>query len=267
MIAEERTHHDVLVGLVPPSHHRPQRTVGRAAVGGDIERRKGQRRRAGEIARHQEAAGRQQAHRKTFVAAGAKIIREQPCGDERRLFVLAALGIQRLQMLVPWRRQFGARAFARQHETFGRPLLKTLVEQRQIQQPFAGVIDDVDGERAVGAIVPLVVDDEAQFTDVGGRARPAPLLDQRADMVLVGEARHRVVRLRLQPGARDTAGGIWLEYRKPSAAGQAVDQCRDEHGLARARQACDAEPHCRIEEAVAVVQQRPRRQARFLDNV
>jgi hypothetical protein len=86
-------------------------------------------------------------------------------------------------------------------------------------------------------------------------------------MVLIGKARHGVVRLRLQPGAGDPARGIGLEYRKPAAARQAVDQRGDEHGLAGARQACDAEPHGGIEEAVAVIQKRPRRQARFLDDV
>src|SRR5437762_4829711 len=126
-------------------------------------------------------------------------------------------------MLVPRRGEFCARALARQCEAIRRPLLKTLVEQREIQQPLAGVIDDVDGERAVGAILSLVVDDEAEFADVDGRAWPAPLLDQGADVVLIVEARHRIVRLRLQPGAGDPARGVGLEYRKPSAAGQAVD--------------------------------------------
>ena len=69
-------------------------------------------------------------------------------------------------MLVPRRGEFCARALARQRKALCRPLLKTLVEQRQIQQPFAGVIDDVDGERAVGAVLPLVVDDQAQFADI-----------------------------------------------------------------------------------------------------
>ena len=96
MIAEERAHHDVLVGLVTPPHHRPQRTVGRAAVGGDIERRKGQRRCISQIARHQEPPGRQQAHRKPFVAAGAQITSEQFGRGESLLFVLAAFGVKRL---------------------------------------------------------------------------------------------------------------------------------------------------------------------------
>src|SRR2546430_10595268 len=127
-------------------------------------------------------------------------------------------------MLVPRRGEFCARALARQCEALRRPLLKTLVEQREIQQPLAGVIDDIDGERAVGAVLSLVVDDEAQFADIRRRAWPAPLLDQGTDVVLIGEARHGVVRLRRQPGAGYPARGVRLEDRKPSAPGQAVAQ-------------------------------------------
>ena len=86
-------------------------------------------------------------------------------------------------------------------------------------------------------------------------------------MVLVIEARHRVVGLRLEPGAGDPPGRKRLEHRKAAAAREAVDQRGDEHGLAGARQAGDAEPHRRVEEAVAIIQQRPRRQARFLDDI
>ena len=224
MVAEERAHHDVLVGFIAPPHHRPQRAVGRAAVDRDVERCKGQRRCIGEIARHQKAPGRQQAHRKAFVAAGAQIIGEQFGGGKRCLFVLSALRLKCLEMRMPRRGELCARALARQREALCRPLLKTLVEQRQIQQPFAGVIDDVDGERAVGAVLALVVDDQAQFADISGRTRPSPFLDQGTDVALIGEARHRVVRLRRQPRAGDPAGGIRLEDRKPPAAGQAVDQ-------------------------------------------
>ena len=51
-------------------------------------------------------------------------------------------------------------------------------------------------------------------------------------MVLIVEARHRVVRLRLEPGARDPPGRERLEHRKAPAAGEAVDQGGDEDGLA-----------------------------------
>ena len=160
-----------------------------------------------------------------------------------------------------------ARRLARQREAFGRPLLIALVEQRQVEQPFAGIVDDVECQAAVGAIVALIVDDEPELADVDGRVRPAPLLDQRAQMVLIVEARHRVVRLRRELRPRDPARGKRLEHRKAAAAGQPVDQRRDEHGLAGARQAGDAEPHRRVEEVLAIVEQRPRRQARFLDDV
>ena len=108
-------------------------------------------------------------------------------------------------MRMPRRGEFCARAFARQREAFGRPLLIALVEQRQVEQPFAGIVDDIERQRAVRAVLPLVVDHQPQFADVDGRVRPAPLLDQGADVVLIVEARHRVVRLRLQPGAGDPA--------------------------------------------------------------
>ena len=99
------------------------------------------------------------------------------------------------------------------------------------------------------------------------RIRPAPLLDQGADVVLIVEARHRVVGLRLEPGAGDPAGGVRFENREATAAGEAVNQRRDEDGLAGARQSGDAEPDRRMEKVVAILQQRPRRQARFLDNI
>ena len=145
-------------------------------------------------------------------------------------------------------------------------MLVTLVEQRQIEQPFAGIVDDIERQRAVRAILPLVVDHQPQLADIDRRVRPAALLDQGADMVLIVETRHRIVGLRLQPGAGDPPGGERLENRKAAAAGEAVNQRGDEDGFAGARQSGDAEPHRRIEQGVAVVQQGPRRQARFLDD-
>ena len=59
-------------------------------------------------------------------------------------------------------------------------------------------------------------------------------LDQGADMVLIIEARHRVVGLRLEPGARDPPGRERLENRKAAATGQAVDQRSEENSLAGA---------------------------------
>ena len=86
-------------------------------------------------------------------------------------------------------------------------------------------------------------------------------------MGLVVEPRHGIVGLRRKSGLRDAAGIERLEYRKTAAPGQPMDQRGDEHGLAGARQAGDAEPHRRVEKALAIVQQRPRRQPRFLDDI
>jgi hypothetical protein len=46
-----------------------------------------------------------------------------------------------------------------------------------------------------------------------------------------------------------------------------MNQCRNEHGLAGPRKPGDAKPQCRIEEALAEIPQRARRNARLLDHV
>ena len=55
--------------------------------------------------------------------------------------------------------------------------------------------------------------------------------------------------------------------RSPAATGEAVDQRGDEYGLTGPRQAGDAQPHRRVEEVLAVVDQRPGRQARLFDHI
>ncbi len=89
-------------------------------------------------------------------------------------------------------------------------------------------------ERAVRAVVPLIVDHQPQFADIDRRIRPAALLDQGADMVFIVEPRHRVVGLRRKPGACDPPGGERLENGKATATGEAVNQRRDKDGLAGA---------------------------------
>ena len=135
-------------------------------------------------------------------------------------------------MRVPGGCKLRARWLARLGQALGRPLLVALVEERQVEQPFAGIVDDVERQRTVGAVLALVVDDQAQFADVDRRVRPAALFDQGADMAFVIKARHRIVRLRLEVGARDPPGGERLEHGEAAAAAEAVDQRGNEHGLA-----------------------------------
>ena len=64
VVAEERPHHMRLVGLEAALHQRREACSARsAAPGWKVERREGQRRRAGEIARHQEAPRRRRRDR------------------------------------------------------------------------------------------------------------------------------------------------------------------------------------------------------------
>src|SRR6266481_7871064 len=133
---------------------------------------------------------------------------------------------------MPLRREPRAGSLPRQVKALTGPLLVAFVEQRQIEQPFAGIVDYIERERAIRAILPLVVDREPQLADVDRRIRPAPLLDQGAYVVLIVEARHRVVGLRLKPGASNPAGGERFKNGEATAAGEAVNQRRDEDGLA-----------------------------------
>src|SRR5258708_39983954 len=135
-------------------------------------------------------------------------------------------------MRMPRRREPRSGTLSRQAKALAGPLLVAFVEQRQIEQPFAGIVDDIERERAVRAILPLVIDHEPQLADIDGRIRPAPLLDQGAYMILIVETRHRVVGLRLKPGPGDPAGGERFENRKAAAAGEAVYERRDEDALA-----------------------------------
>ena len=70
-------------------------------------------------------------------------------------------------------------------------------------------------------------------------------------MLLVGETRHRVVRLRLEPRPRDASLRRGGEHRQPRAGDQIVDERSEKHGLARARQAGDAEAQAAAGEVVA----------------
>ena len=82
----------------------------------------------------------------------------------------------------------------------------------------------------------------AQLRDAPGRLRPAAVRAAEAgEMLLVGEARHGVVGLRLEPRARDASLGGRGEHRQPRPCDQIVDERGQEHGLAGARQAGHAQ--------------------------
>ena len=87
MIAEERPHHGIAVGIVTPPHHRPGRAGWRLLIGRQHQRREGQRRRARQIARHEKPAGADHAECLMLFAAGLKMVGEQARRFDRRVFV------------------------------------------------------------------------------------------------------------------------------------------------------------------------------------
>ena len=75
--------------------------------------------------------------------------------------------IERREMLVPAPSRDARAGAARDSaRAFGGPLRIARVEQRQVEQPLARIVDDVEGERAVArAVRRLIVDDEPQLAD------------------------------------------------------------------------------------------------------
>ena len=70
-------------------------------------------------------------------------------------------------------------------------------------------------------------------------------------MLLVGEARHRVVRLRFEPHAHDAPLGGGGQHRQARARDQIVDKRRQKHRLAGARQSGHPEAQGSAGEIVA----------------
>ena len=68
-------------------------------------------------------------------------------------------------------------------------------------------------------------------------------LGQLGQVLLVGEARHAIVGLRLEIGARDAALSHGREERQAPAGDEIAHQRGDEHRLAGAREPRDAEAH------------------------
>ena len=146
------------------------------------------------------------------------------------------------------------------------PVLEGLVHQRQVEQPFAGVVDDVevDDARAGEAADHAGGGDaerEAEGGDGAGALGPARVgAGEGGEVVLVGEAGDGVVGLRLQVGGEDAVLGLGLELRHAAAVEEVGDERGDEDGLAGAAEAGDAEADHRVgEDARRGRSPRPRR--------
>ncbi len=104
----------------------------------------------------------------------------------------------------------------------------------------------------IPAMRALELDSQPQLRDAPRRLRPVTHgAAQRRQMLLIGEARHRVVGLRIEMRASDAPFGRRGQHRQARLGDEIVDERGDEHRLARARQAGDAEPQRPTAEVVA----------------
>ena len=248
VVAEERPHDVRLIALEAPRHHGGERRARIARLGAERQRTEGEQRRAFEIARQQEAPGPRRVQHVVVGARGLEVGGEQVGAAQGDLLVLRPVGIDARQKLAPGFRMRLPPRCRRLRHRLGAPLLVAHVEQRQVDQPLAGIIDDVeveprDAESAAQGAGRLELDGDAHLAKAAGALRPlGRIARQGVEVRLVVEARHRVVGLRLEVGALDAPLGLGHEERQPPAGDEVADQRGDEDGLAGARQPGDAEP-------------------------
>ena len=146
MIAEEGPHYVGLIGLVAPLHHGEERAARKTLLALRVERREGERGRAFKIARHEEASWRQRRQRVSVGAGVAQIGFEQIGKSLRQHLVGRCRRIDLGEGRVPILRRRLPACRAALLERGPRPLGIVEPEQRQVEQPFARIVDDIDVE-------------------------------------------------------------------------------------------------------------------------
>jgi hypothetical protein len=250
-----------LVGLEAALHQGREAARRDRLPGREVEGREGERRRSGEVARHQEAPRRR---RRDGLRAGAQRRQIGLEGVARGLgpdLVGGALRVERREAREPRRRDGLPAGVPARRDGLARPVRVGGVDQREVEEPLARVVDDVDREaRRPGAPpgLALEIDVEPQFADPARALRPAPVADQRRRVLLEGKARHVVVGLVRQHGAPDAPLRGGPEGRQRGALREMVDERRREHGLARPGKARDADPQGRLHELAGGLPERLR---------
>lgn len=129
------------------------------------------------------------------------------------------------------------------------PFLEALLEERQVQEPLARIVDDLEPQgrkrrhRAPEQRARPVADGDAERARAGGRFRPARRIGREAlQKLLVGEGAPLD---RLDPGAEEPAAEPGAEDRQHDRIGrrgkEIVRERRDEDRLAGLREAGDGE--------------------------
>src|SRR5690606_25045535 len=123
-----------------------------------------------------------------------------------------------------------------------------LAEKRQVEQPFTGVINDIQryasaGEEAIPDGCGFEFDRQSEFGYGAGGFRAYALVDKSGDVILVLEARNRIVRLMFEISAGNATGFLRFEQGQSAAMDKIMDEGGDEDCLAGSRQARDAKSH------------------------
>ena len=125
-------------------------------------------------------------------------------------------------------------------ELLRRPGRIGLVQQRQIEQPFAWIVDDihvqpVPAKRAVEKSLRLKFEREAELAQPPGALRPMRRVTQQiGQMALIVETRHVVIGLRFEIGAAQPPLRMSVEEWQASTGQKIVNQGCYENGLAGA---------------------------------
>ena len=254
VIAEERAHDVGLVGLVAALHHGGERPRHDVRALADRQRREGEGGRTFEIAGHEKAAGRQRGQGIGIGARGAQIGGEKLCRLARGFLGGRTARIERGEKSAPVGSERRACGGGARLERLARPVRIGLAEQWQVEQPLAGIVDEVDGHRR-RALAPasgaLEFQRQPQFGDAARGLWPVACVDavgpagQGGEVVFIGKARHGVVGLGFEPRPDEPSLGMGAQHGQAATANEIVDERGDEHRLAGARQASDAEAQAR----------------------
>ena len=144
VVAEEGAHHGVAIGLVAAVHHAGERALRPFVVVFEAERREGEGRRIVEVAGHQEAARRLGGEQARVGAAAGEIGGEGVGQLARQRLVGGRVRVDVGQPLQPRNGMVAVAVAAGGGKRLARPFGVALGEQRQVEQPFAGIVDDVD---------------------------------------------------------------------------------------------------------------------------
>ena len=248
MVAEERLHNRPLVGFEPLG----ELGVKRIAPLRRGQRTEGERGGTFHVARHQEPPRRKAGL--PGLAAGGKVGGE---GFGERLggrFVELCGRVASGQRLQPFQRVGRAGRGFCGGEGLGAPCFEGLVEQGEVQQPLAGIVDDIQMQRRRAGQARqepgrLIAEREADLADPPRAFRPDRLCARkRREMGFIIEARGFAVRMLAHGGGDQAPVRCGGKLRHPPARQQIGDQRGDEDGLACAAEAGDAEPQGRLEQ-------------------